>query len=86
MKSSYSGLPEGLTIMLEPSDPNFASYPIFGEQLDLKYAYTTTQLRNLDHSHDASQTFGHPKSHTLGQPAKGQSYGTGTRARNFESR
>ena len=30
-------------------------------------------VRNLEHSHDASQTFGHPKSHTLGQPAKGQS-------------
>ena len=30
-------------------------------------------LRNLEHSHDDSQTFGHPKSHTLGQPAKGQS-------------
>lgn len=24
-------------------------------------------MRNLEHSHDASQTFGHPKSHTLGQ-------------------
>lgn len=32
-----------------------------------------TQLRNLEHSHDVSQTFGHPKSHALGQPAKGQS-------------
>lgn len=31
------------------------------------------QVRNLEHSHDDSQTFGHPKSHTLGQPAKGQS-------------
>lgn len=30
-------------------------------------------VRNLEHSHDASQTFGYPKSHTLGQPAKGQS-------------
>ena len=30
-------------------------------------------LRNLEHSHDASQTFGHQKSHTLGQPAKGPS-------------
>ncbi len=30
-------------------------------------------VRNLEHSHDDSQTFGHPKSHTLGQPAKGQS-------------
>lgn len=30
-------------------------------------------LRNLEHSHDDSQTFGHPKSHTLGQPAKDQS-------------
>lgn len=31
------------------------------------------RVRNLEHSHDDSQTFGHPKSHTLGQPAKGQS-------------
>ena len=32
-----------------------------------------SHVRNLEHSHDDSQTFGHPKSHTLGQPAKGQS-------------
>lgn len=30
-------------------------------------------LRNLEHSHDASQTFGPQKFHTPGQPAKGQS-------------
>lgn len=40
---------------------------------DLLRASQRLQLRNLEHSHDASQTFGHPKSHTLGQPAKGQS-------------
>ena len=34
---------------------------------------SASRVRNLEHSHDASQTFGHPKSHTLGQPAKGQS-------------
>ena len=28
MKSSYSGFPEGLPIMLEPSGPNFAPHPI----------------------------------------------------------
>lgn len=27
MKSSYSGFPEGLPIMLEPSGPNFAPHP-----------------------------------------------------------
>lgn len=30
-------------------------------------------LRNLEHSHDDSQTFGHPKAPTLGQSDKGQS-------------
>ena len=30
MKSSYSGFPEGLPIMLEPSGPNFAPHPKFG--------------------------------------------------------
>ena len=42
------------------------------EYVDL-YKNKPRIVRNLEHSHDASQTFGHPKSHTLGQPAKGQS-------------
>ena len=31
MKSSYSGFPEGLPIMLEPSGPNFAPHPTIAE-------------------------------------------------------
>lgn len=30
MKSSYSGLPEGLPIILEPTGPNFAPHPVPG--------------------------------------------------------
>ena len=91
MKSSYSGFPEGLLIMLEPSGPNSAPHPkqTFNQSYrcygylriwySLRrvgtriYEKVVRKLRNLEHSHDASQTFGHPKSHTLGQPAKGQS-------------
>ena len=45
----------------------------FCVQDDCRQRLFTPKVRNLEHSHDASQTFGHPKSHTLGQPAKGQS-------------
>ena len=30
MKSSYSGLPEGLPIILEPTGPSFAPHPVPG--------------------------------------------------------
>ena len=45
----------------------------FQDYVEFEIAPISTMLRNLEHSHDVSQTFGHPKSHTLGQPAKGQS-------------
>lgn len=44
-----------------------------GKRFSLNGRDRQDHVRNLEHSHDASQTFGHPKSHTLGQPAKGQS-------------
>ena len=36
MKSSYSGFPEGLPIMLEPSGPNFAPHPTSVQELNLR--------------------------------------------------
>lgn len=45
--------------------------PTEAQQIEFLQA-EIAKLKNLEHSHDDSQTFGHPKSHTLGQPAKGQ--------------
>ena len=62
--------------MLEgKSEEEFAQRMVFIYKKHFSKLETREQryVRNLEHSHDDSQTFGHPKSHTLGQPAKGQS-------------
>ena len=50
-----------------------AKYPTSGSSKNKLKKHKRPIVRNLEHSHEASQTFGHPKSHTLGLPARGQS-------------
>ena len=55
MKSSYSGFPEGLPIMLEPSGPNFAPHPKTYLTLDIhgmergREKGTKAVIRNGEH-------------------------------------